>query len=78
MILASFFAALGQMGDPRFRRVLGLGIVLTIALLVAMITAFLWLINSLAVNDRSKVTQYDHLKVTPHLCNIASRRAAHI
>jgi len=30
------------------------------------------------VNDRSKVTQYDHLKVTPHLCNIASRRAAHI
>jgi uncharacterized protein involved in cysteine biosynthesis len=48
MILASFFAALGQMGDPRFRRVLGLGIVLTIALLVAMITAFLWLINSLA------------------------------
>ena len=48
MILASFFAALGQMGDPRFRRVLGLGIVLTIALLVAMTTAFLWLINSLA------------------------------
>ena len=48
MILASFFAALGQMGDPRFRRVLGLGIVLTIALLVAMITAFVWLINSLA------------------------------
>jgi CysZ protein len=36
------------MGDPRFRRVLGLGIVLTIALLVAMTTAFLWLINSLA------------------------------
>ncbi len=48
MILASFFAALGQMGDPRFRRVLGLGIVLTIALLVAMTTAFVWLINSLA------------------------------
>ena len=48
MILASFFAALGQMGDPRFRRVLGLGIVLTIVLLVAMLTAFLWLINSLA------------------------------
>jgi len=48
MILASFFAALGQMGDPRFRRVLGLGIVLTIALLVAMTTAFVWLINSLS------------------------------
>jgi len=48
MILASFFAALGQMGDPRFRRVLGLGIVLAIALLVAMTTAFVWLMNSLA------------------------------
>ena len=48
MILASFFAALGQMEDSRFRRVLGLGIVLTIALLVAMTTAFVWLINSLA------------------------------
>jgi CysZ protein len=48
MILSSFFVALGQMGDPRFRRVLGLGIVLTIALLVGMTTAFVWLINSLA------------------------------
>jgi|TARA_B110000908_G_scaffold15948_1_gene18058 CysZ protein len=48
MILSSFLAALGQMGDPRFRRVLGLGIVLTIALLVGMTTAFVWLINSLA------------------------------
>lgn len=48
MILASFFAALGQMGDPRFRRVLGLGIVLTFALLVAMTTALVWLIDSLA------------------------------
>ena len=48
MILSSFLAALGQMGDPRFRRVLGLGIVLTLALLVGMTTAFVWLINSLA------------------------------
>jgi CysZ protein len=48
MILSSFLAALGQMGDPRFRRVLGLGIVLTISLLVGMTTAFVWLINSLA------------------------------
>lgn len=47
MILSSFFAALGQMGDPRFRRVLGLGIVLTIALLVGLTTAFVWLINSM-------------------------------
>lgn len=47
MILSSFFAALGQIGDPRFRRVLGLGIVLSIALLVAVTTGFVWLINSL-------------------------------
>jgi len=48
MILSSFFAALGQMGDPRFRRVLVLGIILTIALLVSITTAFVWLINSIA------------------------------
>lgn len=47
MILSSFFAALGQMGDPRFRRVLGLGIVLTIALLVGATTGLVWVVNSL-------------------------------
>jgi uncharacterized protein involved in cysteine biosynthesis len=36
MILASFAKALGQMGDPRFRRVLILGIALTVALLFAV------------------------------------------
>jgi len=41
VILSSFFAALGQMGDPRFRRVLFFGIVLTVALLVAVYAAFL-------------------------------------
>lgn len=40
MILTDFFRALGQVGDPRFRRVLVLGIGLTIGLLFA-ITAFL-------------------------------------
>jgi CysZ protein len=48
MILSSFFAALGQMGDPRFRRVLGLGIVLTIALLIATTSGFVWLIGESA------------------------------
>ncbi|MDG1470810.1 MAG: EI24 domain-containing protein [Ascidiaceihabitans sp.] len=48
MIFSSFFAALGQIGDPRFRRVLGLGIVLTIALLIGASAGFVWLLNTLA------------------------------
>ncbi|WP_375175461.1 EI24 domain-containing protein [Pseudooceanicola sp.] len=41
VIFSSFFAALGQLGDPRFRRVLLFGLVLTVALLVAVYAAFL-------------------------------------
>ncbi|WP_407495370.1 EI24 domain-containing protein [Pseudooceanicola sp. MF1-13] len=41
VILSSFFAALGQLGDRRFRRVLLIGIGLTFALLVAVTAAFL-------------------------------------
>ena len=41
VILSSFFAALGQIGDPRFRRVLFIGIILTVALLIAATAAFL-------------------------------------
>ena len=44
MIFSAFFKALAQMGDPRFRRVLLLGIGLTFALLVAAYAGFLWLI----------------------------------
>ena len=47
MILNSFFLAVGQIGDPRFRKVLLLGIALTIALLIGATAGFLWLINSL-------------------------------
>lgn len=47
MILASFFAALGQIGDRRFRRVLLLGFVLTVALLIGATSGFVWLIGSL-------------------------------
>ena len=47
MIIRAFLLALGQLGDPRFRRVLGLGILLTIALLVASYAGLLWLINAL-------------------------------
>lgn len=39
--------ALAQMFDPRFRRVLWLGIALTVALLVAFYALFLWLIADL-------------------------------
>ncbi|MEC3862410.1 EI24 domain-containing protein [Mesobacterium sp. TK19101] len=45
MILTAFFKALGQIGDPRFRRVLFIGIGLTLALLVAFYAAFLWLLQ---------------------------------
>lgn len=46
MILTSFFKSLAQLPDPRFRRVLLLGIGLTIALLVAAYAGVLWLIQS--------------------------------
>jgi uncharacterized protein involved in cysteine biosynthesis len=45
LILSSFFRALGQIGDRRFRRVLLIGIALTIALLVAAYAALLWLLD---------------------------------
>ncbi|MGR3711673.1 MAG: EI24 domain-containing protein [Shimia sp.] len=51
VILGSFFAALGQMGDPRFRRVLLRGIGLTFALLVAAYAAFLQLMTWLTSSD---------------------------
>lgn len=47
MIFTSFSKALGQMGDPRFRRVLMLGVVLTLALLVAACAALLWFLQGL-------------------------------
>jgi len=45
MILTAFSKALGQLGDPRFRRVLILGIALTIALLFAVYAVVLILIS---------------------------------
>lgn len=46
MILRSFLLTLGQIGDPRFRKVLFLGIGLTIALLIAVYAAFIWIIGA--------------------------------
>ncbi|NCQ25250.1 MAG: hypothetical protein COW54_15810 [Rhodobacteraceae bacterium CG17_big_fil_post_rev_8_21_14_2_50_63_15] len=45
MIFASFLKAVGQIGDPRFRRVLLFGVGLTLALLVAAYAAVLWVIQ---------------------------------
>lgn len=45
MIWSSFAAALGQLPDPRFRRVVGLGVGLTVALLAAAYAGFVALIQ---------------------------------
>ncbi len=45
IIISSFLKALGQIPDPRFRKVLFLGIGLTFALLIASYAAFLWVIE---------------------------------
>ncbi|MEO0633215.1 MAG: EI24 domain-containing protein [Pseudomonadota bacterium] len=51
MILSAFFSALGQMGDPRFRRVLLIGLALTIALLVAATSGFVWFVGWLSADS---------------------------
>ena len=50
-ILASFFLAIGQLPDPRFQRVVMLGIGLTVALLVAAYAALLWVIRMFAAGE---------------------------
>jgi len=66
MILDDIRLAIGQLGDPRFRRVLGLGIGLTIALLVAVYAVFLgglnWLLpDSISIPWFGEVTWIDDL-----------------
>lgn len=53
MIFGDFLKALGQSGDPRFRRVLLLGVGLTLALLVALYAGVLHLANA---SDPGSVT----------------------
>ena len=45
MILADILRAVSQLGDPRFRRVLWLGVGLSVALLVAAYAGLLWLVE---------------------------------
>lgn len=47
MIFADFFKSVAQMGDPRFRRVLLLGMGLSFALLIVFTTGLFWFIDSL-------------------------------
>ena len=47
MILRSFLLALGQIGDPKFRKVLALGVLLSFALLVAAYALLLWGIQAM-------------------------------
>ncbi len=53
MIFSAFSLALGQIGDPRFRRVLFLGVALTIALLIAASAGFVVLIHWMVGEDAS-------------------------
>ncbi|NSY38288.1 EI24 domain-containing protein [Leisingera sp. ANG59] len=66
MIFTAFFKTLGQTGDPRFRKVLFLGLGLTIALLIAAYAGFLMLIQWLVGPEATlpilgKVTWLDDL-----------------
>lgn len=51
MILTAFFTALGQISDPRFRRVLFMGLALTVALLIAATSGFVWFIGWLTADS---------------------------
>jgi uncharacterized protein involved in cysteine biosynthesis len=51
VILTAFFRALGQVNDRRFRKVLLLGIGLTLMLLIGATSGFVWLINWLTGDD---------------------------
>ncbi|MCL3881715.1 EI24 domain-containing protein [Marivita sp. GX14005] len=47
VIFQSLFLALNQIGDPRFRKVLFLGIALSVLLLAGFSAGFVWLVNAL-------------------------------
>ena len=47
MIFASFFAAISQLGDRRFLKVLALGVTLTLALLIGAYAGLLWIIEAM-------------------------------
>jgi len=71
MIFNAFFLALGQLGDKRFRRVLGLGILLTFALLVASYAGLLWLVNAF-VSDEATLPVLGEVRWLNDLVSLSS------
>ncbi len=53
MIITSFFAAVRQLTDPRFRKVLLMGIGLTLLTLIGFSATFIWLVNMLVGESRT-------------------------
>ncbi|QFT58620.1 CysZ-like protein [Sulfitobacter sp. THAF37] len=51
LIFDAFFRALGQLGDPRFRRVFLLGVVLSLVLLIGFTAAFTWLTEAITPDE---------------------------
>lgn len=51
LIFDGFLRALGQLADPRFRRVFFLGVALALALLIGFTAGFAWFINWLVPED---------------------------
>ncbi|MEM7521163.1 MAG: EI24 domain-containing protein [Pseudomonadota bacterium] len=51
LIFQSFFLAVGQLGDPLFRKVFLTGIALTIALLIGATAGFAWFLDWLVPDD---------------------------
>jgi len=71
MILKAFLLALAQLGDPRFRRVLFLGILLTIALLVASYAGLLWLVHTM-VGEESTLPVLGEVRWLNDLLSLSS------
>lgn len=71
MIFQSFLLALRQIGDPRFRKVLFLGVGLTFALLVGAYAVILWLINAL-VGDQATLPLLGEVRWLNDLLSVSS------
>lgn len=70
MIFGAFFKALGQIGDPRFRRVLLLGVGLTLALLIAATVGVLWFIQWLS-GDSAQIWLIGEVRWLDDLLSVA-------
>ncbi|WP_407682101.1 EI24 domain-containing protein [Pseudodonghicola flavimaris] len=71
MIFQAFLLALRQIGDPKFRKVLFLGLGLTIGLLIGAYIVVLWLINVL-VGDQATLPLIGEVTWLNDLLNVGS------